>query len=183
MKQVLIGLAGYSGAGKTTAIDYFVSQGLGVNYYAGSILLEEIAKRGLEQTPDVERAVREEMRAVSGMAVFAQLALPRIREMCANGNVFLDAIYCPEEQKCYQDAFGDKLAVVAVSASVETRIARLACRADRPMPREKLEARDALERNFFKLDEVVANATIQINNDNTLQEFQRTLDELRGRLA
>lgn len=179
---MLVAFAGPSGAGKTTAIEHLERQGLGIRYYAGIILVDEITKRGLDRTPDNERRIRNEMRAEHGMAVFAEKALPTLLERCATETVFLDAIYCPEERECYSEAFGNRLAVIAITAEFAVRAARVSERPDRSLPRCKLQARDELEYGKFRLGDVISNATRTIENNGTLDEFKEALNMLSGTL-
>lgn len=180
---MLIGFAGFAGSGKSTAIDYLVRKNLATSYYAGSILVEELAKRELTHTPDTERSVREALRSEYGMAVFAERSLPHLIKRCARETVLLDAIYCPEECECYLAAFGDRLKVIAVSTLFETRAARLASRPQRPLSTQMLIERDRLERERFRMDEVINRANHKISNDNSLTQFERSLDGLPGFLA
>src|SRR5688572_14632686 len=135
---MLIGLAGYAGAGKTTAIQHLVLRGLGDHYYAATILHEEITKRGLTPGADTERVVREELRSQHGVDVFAKRALPYLREQCARGTVFLDALYGPEEYECYRTGLGGQVKVIAILTSFEIRAERLRMRGERQISREKL---------------------------------------------
>lgn len=81
----LIGLAGLSGAGKTTAIDHLVSIGVGGRVYLGQIVLDEVEKRGLLRLPENERTVRLALRAELGLDILAKRAAPDIDGLLANG--------------------------------------------------------------------------------------------------
>jgi dephospho-CoA kinase len=52
---ILVALAGLSGAGKTTAADYFSAAGLAERLYVGEEVLNEIRAQGLPGGPDTER--------------------------------------------------------------------------------------------------------------------------------
>lgn len=176
---MLIGLAGLSGAGKSTAIAYLSAQGLGTGHYAGTTLIEELARRGLAPTPDHERAVRKELRESCGMAVFAERALPALSARMSDGHVLLDAVYSPQERDCYRDAFGEEFAILAIVAPFEIRSARLLERPDRPSTADELAARDALELGGFRLGSVLESATHTVSNVGALDQFEQALDGLR----
>lgn len=175
---MLIGLAGLSGAGKSTAIAHLSGRGFGIGYYAGATLVEELVRRGLPQTPDHERAVRKELREAHGMAVFAERALPVLKARMADGHVLLDAVYCPEERDCYRNAFGENFAVLAIVAPFDIRSARLLKRSDRPTTPDQLAARDTLELARFDLGSVMEIATHTLSNVGTLNQFEQALDDL-----
>jgi dephospho-CoA kinase len=179
---MLIGLAGLSGAGKSTAIAHLSAQGFGTGYYAGATLVDELVRRGLPQIPDNERAVRKELRDAHGMAVFAERALPALKARMADGHVLLDAVYCPEERDCYRNAFGENFAILAIAAPFDIRSARLLVRLVRPITSDQLAARDELELGRFDLGSVLEIASHTLYNVGTLNQFEQALDDLRLRL-
>lgn len=179
---MLIGLAGLSGSGKSTAIAHLSAQGFGTGHYAGATLVDELVRRGLRQTADHEGAVRKELRDAHGMAVFAERALPALKAKMADGHVLLDAVYCPEERDCYRNAFGENFAILAIIAPFDIRSARLLKRPDRPITPDQLAARDALELGRFDLSSVLEIATHTLSNVGALKQFEQALDNLRLRL-
>jgi dephospho-CoA kinase len=176
---MLIGLAGLSGAGKSTAIAYLLAKGIGTGHYAGATLLDELALRGLTPTPSHERAVRKELRETYGMAVFAERALPALSARMSYGHVLLDAVYCPEERDCYHDAFGEHFVILAIVAPFEVRSARLLGRPDRPITPDELVKRDALELGGLRVGSVMESATHTLSNVGTLDQFEQALDSIR----
>jgi dephospho-CoA kinase len=180
---VLIALTGLAGAGKSTAIAHLESGGIGTRYYAGSALSEEIVRRGLAQTPDNERTVREELRQTFGMAVFAERALPYLLEHCGAQTALLDAIYCVEEYDCYRAHFGARLMLIAVTAAPVIRHARLAGRPDRPIAPDKAHDRDRFELTKLRIGQVIDAADHTIENESSLAEFKQALDVLARGLS
>ena len=175
---MLIGFTGLSGAGKSTAIEHLAAMGFGCSYYAGAVLREEIARRGLELTPDNERRIREELREARGMTVFAEMALPRLRAASCVRNLLLDAVYGKEELDFYHAHFSGKWKLIAIKASFSTRSARLQVRAERPMNPADLRRRDQLELTKLRLGEVVSAADHQLDNETSLYEFKQALNSL-----
>jgi dephospho-CoA kinase len=182
-ENMLIGLTGLAGAGKSTAIAHLESGGIGTCYYAGSVLREEIMRRGLGQTPDNERTVREELRKAFGMAVFAERALAHLLVRCGGQTTLLDAIYCFEEYDCYRAHFGAGLVLIAVTASPVIRHARLASRPDRPIASAKAYDRDRFELTKLRIGQVIDAADHTIENESSLEEFKQALDVLACRLS
>lgn len=177
---MLIGVAGLAGTGKTTATCFLERAGLGQRYYAGDVLHEEVRRRGIEPSPANERAVREEMREKEGKDVFARFALPQLRDMLSQGWVFLDAVYCIEELKCY-DNLPWPVLILTIDTCKPLRVKRLALRNDRRMTAEELERRDQFELSSLGLNEVLERASFSVPNNGNLTEFEEVLQgAIRG---
>ena len=50
----ILAVTGFAGAGKSTAIDYLVSIGFGSRVYVGQLVIDELAARKLEVSPENE---------------------------------------------------------------------------------------------------------------------------------
>jgi len=164
---VLVALAGFSGAGKTTAADYFCNAGLAKKIYFGDVVLNEVRARGLPLTADTERAVRIELRERHGPAVFACRATPLIKAQLNQGvNVVVDAVFQDEEYRCLQDCCSTAFSCIllAIEASFATRSQRLVARRERPYSSEELKARDNLERQKLHTDTAISGAKQKILN-------------------
>jgi dephospho-CoA kinase len=180
----LIGLCGLAGAGKTTAIDLLEQRGRGVRVYVGSVVTAEVNRRGLPRGAASEKLVREELRRSEGMDALAQRALPIIHGiLAARQAALLDAIYCAEERELYRREFGQHLATVAIETSVTNRAARLSIRNQRPLSAAELEDRDRYEIERLGTATVMSEADHLLCNDSSLDEFEKALDELVGRLG
>jgi dephospho-CoA kinase len=179
---MLIALSGLSGAGKSTAIRHLERLGVGASYYAGAIVRDEIERRQLAPTPENEGIVREDLRSRFGMAVFAERAIPDLLGRCSTQTILLDSVYCLAERDCLQAHFSDRLVLIAVSASLAVRSARLAARPDRPLSYERVLSRDAFERDKLGIDDVIAAANHRVANEASLEEFKEALNVLAGSL-
>lgn len=168
-------MAGLAGAGKTTAISLLRRAGVGVRLYVGSVVLDEVRRRRLPETPENEKAVRAELRASGGADALARAALPLVEAMVGLGDVLLDAIYCEPERRLYADRFGAALIVVAIVAPHALRAERLRARRERPMTTEELAARDEYETTTLGIGDVIASADRRIANDRGLDEFEGAL--------
>src|ERR1700722_17894794 len=103
---MLIAVAGFSGAGKTTAVEYLHECGLGNVVYVGEYVQAEVEARGLALTPENERLVREAARNEHGREVFAKRAVADLRGKTYSGAILLDAICVKEEGDFYKSALG-----------------------------------------------------------------------------
>ena len=81
-----LALVGMPGAGKSLCAKHLEACGF-FQYRFGSIVVNEVLRRGLPLTPENERVVREELRANDGMDVMARRALPLQRPTAAGERV------------------------------------------------------------------------------------------------
>jgi dephospho-CoA kinase len=175
----VIGVTGLSGVGKTTAIVHFENLGLGQRVYLGEEVLKELNSRGLARNSANEQSIRLNLRQIEGPAVLAMRAAPLIKRILARGtNVFLDAIFAIEEYQYLQTSFpGSRLMLLAIIASREVRLLRLASRPERPLTSEEMGVRDANELSRLKTGNVIDHANYIIENESTLIVFQRALEQ------
>lgn len=140
----IVALVGMCGSGKSVICDYF--QKLGWEFvYFGGVTMEELKRRGWEKNEQNERTVREELRKEHGPAAFAKLLLPTIEDKLRHSCVALDGLYSWSEYKVLKEAFGDRMAVIAVIADRKVRYSRLEKRLLRPLTPEQAESRDVAE--------------------------------------
>jgi dephospho-CoA kinase len=174
---MLIMVCGFSGAGKSTAIENLCKASGGAPIYFGEVILNEIVRRGLVRSPDVERSVRKELRDVHGPAFLAAAATPKIVELLAQGrDVFIDAVFCPEELDHLRDAGrANPTALLMIEANFATRSGRLARREQRPCSEEQLRERDRHERANLRIDDVFERADAAVANERTLHDFEVAL--------
>lgn len=175
---MLVAVAGLAGVGKTTAIQHFASKGIGRQIYVGRFIRDEVMRRGLAPGHDSEASVRDDMRKTLGRDVFARKVVGELEER-PNESVLLDAIYVMEEAECYRQLLGNRLWILGLDAKFERRADRLSQRQDRPFSRQELERRDEHDRRLG-VDEVLANADVQLRNNDTISEFIQALDGIRG---
>ncbi|MGA9694777.1 MAG: AAA family ATPase [Dehalococcoidales bacterium] len=123
----VIALVGMAGSGKSEVARLFEKNGYRRIRF-GDVTDIEVAKRGLPLNEANERQVREQLRRELGMAAYARLNLPRIDEALFNSNVIVDGLYSWEEYVLLKDYYGERLKLVAVYSSPNTRASRLAVR-------------------------------------------------------
>jgi dephospho-CoA kinase len=174
----LIAVAGLSGAGKTTAVDYLKNLGLGQKVYLGDIVLNEVRARGLAPGAENERMVRLDLRLQQGPGALAILAAATVRALLNQGaNVLVDAIFEIEEYKHFQTCCHNSTSVLlAIEASFETRAVRLSSRDRRPLTREELKLRDETEIARLGTGTAIADAGHRIVNEKSIEAFQDELE-------
>src|ERR1700733_12772742 len=149
----LLGVTGYSGAGKTSAIEYVAGKSGADRIYVGQLVAEEVIAQGLPPGADSEKTVRIRLREVHGMAGLAVLVAPSIRASFALGRcVLIDAICSIEEINYYRETFDATAVLIAILAPFDARADRVAVRYEKTMTREKLLERDELERTVLRTD-------------------------------
>ena len=174
----LIAVAGLSGAGKTTAIDYLTNFAGGQKVYLGDTVLNEVRARGLPATPENERSVRLDIRLQRGPGALAVLAAPIIQTLLKDGiNVLVDAIFEIEEYQHLQTRCENSTPVLlGIEASFAVRAHRLRSRAERPLTRDQLKARDNTEATKLGTRSVIAGARYKIVNEGSMQAFHKELE-------
>jgi dephospho-CoA kinase len=175
---MLIAVVGFSGAGKTTAVEHLQMRGVGQVVYVGEYIQAEVKARGLALTPDNERLVREAARNEHGLDVFARRAVDDLRNRTASGAILLDAICVKEEGDFYKNVLGSSVVILGIDASFEVRAKRLANRETRPLTADQLQKRDQFERENLRLEEVLATADHRMANEDSLEAFKLTLNNL-----
>lgn len=177
-----IALVGMPGSGKSEVARVFVDNGYQALRF-GDITDAEVEGRGLALTEENERAVREELRKIHGMAAYAILNVPRIEAALKNTDLVIDGLYSWEEYKLLKQKFSGDFKAVAVWAPADLRYKRLAKRKVRPLTIEQARARDFAEIENINKGGPIAMADFTILNENSLQELKgetkRVLSALR----
>jgi dephospho-CoA kinase len=172
-----IGVTGFAGSGKTTAVKYLSRLTGGREVYLGKTVLDEVRARGLSDTRDSERLVRIDLRRRRGPGA---LAIPRVDEIAeCFGNripVFIDAIFTQQEFDILASRVPSGCArLLAINASFDIRRERLARRSERPFNTEQLRERDNTELELGTAA-VISVAGYTIRNEGTLDEYYRELE-------
>jgi dephospho-CoA kinase len=182
MQGRVLALVGMAGSGKTVCAQHLQQRGF-AQFRFGSLVVEEVVRRGQPIHPENERIVREELRARHGMDAMAQLALPRLRAMLAERpSIVIDGLYSFSEYKTLQRELSGQLILVAIVADRALRYARLAQRSERP-----LTAAQALERDYQEIEHIekggpIAIADYTLLNNGSVSELFEALDALLHRL-
>lgn len=174
----VVAVVGMCGAGKSITSDFFRDT-LGYQFLRfGQITLDEVQRRGLEPTEQIEKSIREGLRREHGMAAFAILNEPKIRSLLESGNVVADGLYSWSELKYLREQFVDNLTVVAIHSPPALRYKRLEERTqvdaqmrNRPMTSEQARSRDYAEIENIEKAGPIAMADIMIVNTGEVTEL------------
>ena len=164
------------GAGKSTCIDYLTAQGY-PNVYFGGVVVEETKRRYGKVSEELEKLVREDLRATEGKDVIVNRILAKIDDLIAKGErrIVADGLYSWTEYKIFKEHFGDNAIIVAITAPRHARHERLATRPIRPLTSEKASRRDYAEIENIEKGGPIANADYTIVNDSTAEAMLEKL--------
>lgn len=177
-----LALVGMAGSGKSLCARHLEQRGF-FQFRFGSIVTDEVLRRGWPLTPESERSVREEFRRDEGMDAIAKRALPILKaELARRRSIVIDGLYSFSEYKLLRQEFGATMVVVAVVAPRLLRYARLAARPERSLTAAEAEARDYAEIEFLEKGGPIAMADFTILNDSTTASVLTALDGLAADL-
>jgi len=139
--------------------------------------MEKLKENNLEVTVENEKMMREKLRNELGMAAYAKILLPRIKEYSKNYNTVLDGLYSWDELKVLKDEI-DNLKVISIVVDKDIRYERLAKRDIRPLTNIEAESRDLSEIENIKKGGPISFADYYILNNGTIEEYKIRLDEI-----
>lgn len=177
-----LALVGMPGAGKTLCATHLQERGY-YQFRFGSIVTDEVERRGLTINPVNERTVRLELRANEGMAVMAKRALPKLKTALeSHQTIIIDGLYSFSEYKLLRNEFDERMIVVAITASRPLRYQRLSQRPIRPLTPEEAETRDWQEIETMEKGGPIAIADYTLVNDSGTDDLLTALDTLLDKL-
>ena len=175
---MILAIVGMTGSGKSEVAQHLAALGYPAIRF-GQVVVDEIARRGLELNPQNEKIVREDLRAKEGMDVCAKRCLPLIREAIQrNPLVIIDGLYSWGEYKTLRSGLSEKLTLLLVFTSRELRYSRLAKRPERPFTFEQAEDRDVSEIEKVEKGGPIAFADYALLNDGTRADLYAAVDRL-----
>jgi dephospho-CoA kinase len=166
------------GSGKSLCAKHLEARGF-FQYRFGSIVVNEVYRRGWPLTPENERIVREELRANEGMDAIARRALPLLKTgLETHSNIVIDGLYSWSEYKLLRRELGATMIVVAIVSPRSLRYARLTNRDERPLTEAEAESRDRLEIENLEKGGPIAMADYTLVNDGDAGALLAQLDAL-----
>jgi dephospho-CoA kinase len=176
----IIGFAGLTGAGKTTAIRYLEASSAGKSVYLGKAVLDRMQEAGIQPSADGERVAREQLRRMYGSACLVLANSEKIDRLLLSGtSVLIDAIFHRDElTELRRHADSNPMIVVGLTASFDTRCGRLSTRTPRPLTKEQVKARDDFELNQLGIGAIISAATYTISNEGSLDDLESALNSL-----
>ena len=174
----IVAFVGLAGTGKSTAVQYMTDKGYPKVYFGG-IILEEVAKRGLELTQENEQPIREELRAKEGKDFVVKRIVKQIHDLINAGQhrIVADGLYSWTEFKVLKQEFPGELTVLAVVAPRHLRKHRMATRPVRPLNSDQVDHRDWAEIEGIEKGGPIAIADFYIHNDSDLEHFHNQIND------
>jgi dephospho-CoA kinase len=177
----LVAVVGLIGSGKSTVSDILKEQGFAVVHF-GDITRDILSEQGLAFSEANERPLRTQLREEHGMAAYAKLNLPKVREQLKKGPVCIDDLMSWSEYLLVKEEF-PHLIVVAVHASPKTRYERLEKRLVRPLTNQEAKSRDKHQIGSLEQGGPIAYADYHLVNEGTLSELKKGAGELLKALS
>ncbi len=179
---ILLAFVGMPGSGKTEAAQYLKEKGYAYVRF-GDVTENLLREKGLPITPENEKEIRETLRQESGMQVYAEKSLPRIKDLFqTNAVVVVDGLYSWEEY-LYLQKREFSVVVVHIFTERAIRYDRLTHRTIRPLQNGEAFARDIAEVEKLNKSGPIAIADYLIENNETKEELYAKLDKLCKRLS
>jgi dephospho-CoA kinase len=162
----IIAFVGLTGSGKSTAVEYMTQKGYPKVYFGG-IVLDEVAKRGLELTQENEQPIREELREKEGKDFVVKRIIAQVHKLIEAGQhrIVADGLYTWTEYKALKHEFPGELTVVATVTPKHLRKRRMANRPVRPLNSEQVDQRDWAEIENIEKGGPIAIADYYVMND------------------
>jgi dephospho-CoA kinase len=175
----IIAFVGLTGSGKSTAVEHLTDKGYPKVYFGG-IVLDEVARRGLELTQVNEQPIREELREKEGKDFVVKRIIKQIHDLIDAGQhrIVADGLYTWTEYKVLKHEFPGELTTVAVVAPKHLRKKRMANRPVRPLTSEQVDQRDWAEIENIEKGGPIAIADYYVMNDKDEAYFKAQIDDI-----
>jgi dCMP deaminase len=175
---MIIGLTGKNGSGKTAVCDYLKSRGFEC-YSLSDEIREEIRRRGQEISREILIEVGNELREKFGPGILAERVLRNLE----NGNYVVDSIRNPHEVEILKRRPDFSLLALEAGEVIRFERSRKRGRENAAQTLQQFleeEAREIDSSNpaSQQLHATRQKADLVLNNDGTLEELHRRLDEL-----
>ena len=162
--NIIVAVVGMTGSGKSVVTEILEKAGVRKIRF-GDLTDVEVRRRGLAVNEANERIVRESLRKEHGMAAYAVLNIPKIREAVITGDLLIDGLYSWEEYLVLKKEFGDSIKVLAIHSPPALRHSRLGERKIRPLTPAEAASRDKAEIENLNKGGPIAMADWSIVND------------------
>lgn len=172
----VIAIVGMPGAGKSTAADFFRSEGASILRFGDQVDIG-LKEHNLERNEKNERWYREKLRSELGMAAMAIKIEPRIQDAAKTSSfIVLDGLYSWEEYIYLRGKIPD-IKLLCIYARPLLRYQRLSRRPVRPLTVEEARGRDIAELEKLNKGGPIAIADYLIQNNTNEDYFLKTLEE------
>jgi dephospho-CoA kinase len=181
---MILGITGTIGAGKGTVVDYLKSKGF-KHYSASALISQEVKRRGLPMNRDSMREVGNDLRRTNGSSYIVETLYAQAIQ--AGGDAIVESIREIAGAMFLKEhgAF-----LLAVDADRRIRYARvLLRRSDKDhvtfeefceQEDKEMEKADAFDMN---IKNVMGMADFRIENDGSIEDLQKQIDEMLSALC
>ncbi len=175
----IVAIVGMPGSGKSTVVQYLKEHYKLPYIHFGNITIEEIHRRNLPEGQENEKLVRKELRKEHGMAAYAKLSLPKIKELlCSNDIILIDGLYSWSEYIVLREQNIAEIILVSVISLRKNRYQRLLNRDYRSLSYEAAEKRDFAEIQDLEKGGPIALCDYYITNDTTIDNFYQDIEKM-----
>ena len=172
----IIAIVGMCGSGKSVACEHLEELGYKKVYFGG-VTMDKLKEEGLDVNPANEKMMRERLRKEYGMAAYAILLLPKIKELAKDNNVVLDGLYSWDELKILNEEFKN-MKTIAIITDKQLRYERLKVRDIRPLTTEEAKNRDISEIENLAKGGPISYADYFVFNNGTREETCKRIDDI-----
>ena len=175
----ILAIVGMSGSGKSVAVNHLTDLGYPKVYFGGMIL-REMEARGIEITPQNEKAFREKIREEEGNDWVVRQVIKDVRNLIEAGQkrIVLDGVYSWTEYVMLKKEFPGEMVFVALVLPKKLRYKRVAERPERPFNHSEIMERDRSEIENLEKGGPIAAADYYILNTGTIEETNEKMDEI-----
>lgn len=188
--MIVVGIVGRQNSGKDALADALRDNGGFHKLSTGDIVRKLAERECVPRTREKLQDVASELIARRGPDYLAGLLVRRIE---ANDwpRVAITGLRTPADVTTLRDRFGDAFLLVRVTVRDPRQRFERGTKRGKPRDTESYERfleHDRAEQELFDLDQTLSMADLTIENDGTLEEFHREIDEkilnrVKGRAA
>ncbi len=179
-KQIIIGLLGTIGSGKTTVSDYLVKNGF-CRVVMGDLVRAKVSEEGFEITRENLQKTQEEYRSKYGADYFIKETVKLLRGSGKN-KLLIDGIRTPVDALV---AKREGAILILIDAKKKVRFERLKARAREGEGKKAFKdfERDELrEWDLFKFQETLTYVDYTLDNSGGVEEVYKQMDKLLERI-
>lgn len=169
----LIAFVGLPGSGKSEAGSILEKHGYQV-IHVGDLTDIRLKEKGLPQTPENEKEIREDLRKREGMDVYAKWCVNEIRKRGETEKYVLEGVRSWEECEYLKNVF-PSLLLVGIYSPPAIRYKRLKDRKERPLTQDEARRRDVFEIDNLHMGPTLALPDKHIINTGDIKEFETSI--------
>lgn len=180
-KQILIGLLGTIGSGKTTLSDYLAKKHGFYRVIMGDLIREKARQEGLELTRENLGKTQEKYHKIYGKDFLINEALKKLRNS-GKTKLLIDGIRTPRQAEKSKE---EGALLILVDAQKKIRFARLRARKRENDPQnfEQFKEQEEHEWKLFDFKKTLKYVDCKIDNSRSVKELYKEIDNLLGKIA